>query len=323
MAPTAEQPARTAPAWQIWAALLAIYVIWGSTYLGIRVMVETMPPFLAAGIRFGIAGVILGLLLVLRGGPARLRISRSELIGSAVVAFLLLCLGNGLVTLGEQSVQSGLAALVVGVVPLMVLAIRRVLGETVPGTTLIGVVVGFVGLAVLMIPGGIDGSVDVTGMVVLIIASFSWSVGSFMSKRISLPRDPLVSTTYQLLLGGLMLLAVALPLGEWRVDAATFSLPSLIAMVYLITAGSLVGYTAYTWLLQHAPISRVATYAYVNPVVAVVLGGLILNEQITLTAAIGAVLIVASVAFTIWTESAARRHALATAGVAVESRSTG
>jgi drug/metabolite transporter (DMT)-like permease len=323
MAPTAEQPARTAPAWQIWAALLAIYVIWGSTYLGIRVMVETMPPFLAAGIRFGIAGVILGLLLVLRGGPARLRISRSELIGSAVVAFLLLCLGNGLVTLGEQSVQSGLAALVVGVVPLMVLAIRRVLGETVPGTTLIGVVVGFVGLAVLMIPGGIDGSVDVTGMVVLIVASFSWSVGSFMSKRISLPRDPLVSTTYQLLLGGLMLLAVALPLGEWRVDAATFSLPSLIAMVYLITAGSLVGYTAYTWLLQHAPISRVATYAYVNPVVAVVLGGLILNEQITITAAIGAVLIVASVAFTIWTESAARRHALSTAGVAVESRSTG
>jgi drug/metabolite transporter (DMT)-like permease len=323
MAAPTEQPARPAPAWQIWAALLAIYVIWGSTYLGIRVMVESIPPFLGAGIRFVVAGAVLGLFLALRGGPARLRINRSELIGSAVVAFLLLCLGNGLVTLGEQTVQSGLAALVVGVVPLMVLAIRRVLGETVPGTTLVGVVVGFVGLAVLMIPGGIDGSVDVAGMVFLVVASFSWSVGSFMSRRISLPRDPLVSTAYQLLLGGLMLLAVALPRGEWRVDMATFSTPSLVAMFYLITAGSLVGYTAYTWLLQHAPISRVATYAYVNPVVAVFLGGLILNEQITLTAAIGAVLIVLSVAFTVWTESAARRHALASAGVAVESRSTG
>ncbi len=294
---------RDVPAWQIWAALLIVYIVWGSTYLAIRVVVETMPPFLAAGIRFVVAGVVMSLILAIRNGPGSLRVTRGELASTALIGLLLLCIGNGGVSVGEQSVPSGLAALVVGVIPLMVLLIRRFTGERVPGSALIGVTVGFVGLGVLVVPGGLDGSVNAYGMVALLVSALAWSIGSFMSRRIPLPRNPLVSTAYQLLTGGLFLLLVAAPTGEWRFDATKFSVASLASLAYLVVAGSLVAYTAYTWLLQHAPISRVATYAYVNPVVAVVLGFFILNEPVTLAAGIGAVLIVASVAFAIWAES--------------------
>lgn len=305
---------RDVPGWQLWAALLIVYVVWGSTYLAIRVVVETMPPFLAAGVRFLTAGAVLAAILAVRSGPSRLRITRRELASAALVGLLLLCIGNGGVSVGEQSVPSGMAALVIGVVPLMVLLLRRISGERVPPTALFGVMVGFVGLGVLVVPGGLDGSVNAFGMLALIVSSLTWSIGSFLSRRIWLPRDPLVSTAYQLLTGGLMLLVVAVPTGEWHFDASSFSPASIAALLYLIVAGSLVAYTAYTWLLQHAPISRVATYAYVNPVVAVVLGFLVLNEPITPSAAIGAVLIVASVAFAIWAETRGPQGAGMTAG---------
>lgn len=310
MAPQPSQPGRDAPAWQLWAALLIIYFVWGSTYLGIRVVVQTMPPFLAAGVRFVSAGTLLGVILAVRSGPRRLRVTRRELASAALIGLLLLCIGNGFVSVGEQTVPSGLAALVVGVIPLMVLAIRRVSGERVPTSALVGVLIGFIGLAVLMVPGGLDGSVSVFGMLALLGASFAWSVGSFLSSRIALPHDPIVSTVYQLLTGGLLLLAVAGATGEWRFDVSSFSTGSVISLLYLISAGSLLAYTAYTWLLQHAPISRVSTYAYVNPVVAVALGFVILNEPITLSAAFGAVLIVASVAFAIWAENRAHERGL-------------
>jgi drug/metabolite transporter (DMT)-like permease len=297
---------RSAPAWQVWAALLIVYIVWGSTYLAIRVVVETLPPFLASGIRFATAGLILGALLAVRSGPARLRVSRRELAGSALIGLLLLCVGNAMVSVGEQTVPSGVAALVIGIVPLMVLLLRWLFGERVPITALLGVGVGFVGLAVLAIPGGLDGSIDAAGMLVLVIASASWASGSFLSRRVPLPRDPLVSTTWQLISAAVALLIITTLTGEWHF-AGSASPASIVALLYLITFGSLLAYTAYTWLLQHAPISRVATYAYVNPVVAVFLGAVILNEQITPSVAIGALLIVASVAFTIWAESRGRR----------------
>src|SRR3954452_23808268 len=188
-----------APAWQVWSALLIVYLVWGSTYLAIRVVVESMPPFVASGIRFGTAGVVLAALLLLRGGVSRLRVTRGELAGSALIGILLLCIGNAMVSVGEITVPSGVAALVIGIVPLLVLLLRFVSGERVPLVALLGVGVGFCGLAVLAVPGGLDGSIDATGMLILVIASISWSIGSFLSRRVPLPRDPFVSTTWQLL----------------------------------------------------------------------------------------------------------------------------
>src|SRR5918999_2861564 len=206
-------PRPAAPGWLVWAALLVIYVVWGSTYLAIRVVVDTMPPLLAAGGRFATAGAIMALPLILRG-PRRMRVTRAELAGSAFVAAMLLLFGNGLVSLGERDVPSGLAALIIGIVPLIVLIMRGVGGERITRVGLVGVALGFAGLAVLVVPRGVDGTVDVGGIVMLIVASFTWALGSFYSRRLRLPRDPLVSTALQLVLGGVFLLAAGLLLGE-------------------------------------------------------------------------------------------------------------
>ena len=261
-----------APGWQVWAALLIVYVVWGSTYLAIRVVVETMPPFVARGIRFGTAGFVLAGAApssrrrVPRCGSraASWRARRSS--GSCCCASATRC-----VSVGEITVPSGMAALVIGVVPLMVLLLRFLSGERVPLIALLGVGVGFCGLAVLAVPGGLDGSIDATGMLILVIASISWSIGSFLSRRVPLPRDPFVSTTYQLFAASVALFLAATVTGELSTPFQP-STASVVALLYLITFGSLIAYTAYTWLLQHAPLTRVATYAYVNPVVAVFLG---------------------------------------------------
>jgi drug/metabolite transporter (DMT)-like permease len=308
----------------IWAALLVVYIVWGSTYLAIALVVDSMPPLLAAGARFFAAGLIMAGALALRSGPSRMRISRPELGGAAFVGAALLMLGNGGVSMGEQTVPSGLAALIIGVVPLVVLVLRRLAGEKLSVIGVGGVVLGFIGLGVLVIPRGIDGTTDIVGMALLVMASTFWATGSFFSRRLSLPADLLVSTAYQLLLGGSFLLMAGLAIGEWpQVVEGGFTDASIWSFIYLIIFGSLLAYTAYTWLLQNAPISKVATYAYVNPVVAVVLGALVLNEQLDVAMILGAVMIVASVAFIARTESgpAARDVTLDSAPVRA-SRST-
>jgi drug/metabolite transporter (DMT)-like permease len=308
----------------IWAALLVVYIVWGSTYLAIALVVDSMPPLLAAGARFFAAGLIMAGALALRSGPSRMRISRPELGGAAFVGAALLMLGNGGVSMGEQTVPSGLAALIIGVVPLVVLVLRRLAGERLSVIGVGGVVLGFIGLGVLVIPRGIDGTTDIVGMALLVMASTFWATGSFFSRRLSLPADLLVSTAYQLLLGGSFLLMAGLAIGEWpQVVEGGFTDASIWSFIYLIVFGSLLAYTAYTWLLQNAPISKVATYAYVNPVVAVVLGALVLDEQLDVAMILGAVMIVASVAFIARTESgpAARDVTLDSAPVPA-SRST-
>jgi len=297
---------RRASALNIWLALGLVYVVWGSTYLAIAIAVQTLPPLFYSGVRFASAGLLLAGWLAFR--RVDLRISRRELGGAAAVGILMLACGNGLVNLAERTVPSGVAALIVASIPLWIVVYRMVAGERVGRDLLAGVFLGLVGVAILVVPGGLNGTIDPIGALMLFGATLSWALGTFLSPRLSTPRNALVSTVYQMLAGGVVLILVALPKGELaQIDPATFSARSLIAFGYLVVFGSLVAYSAYTWLLQNASVSLVSTYAFVNPVVAVFLGALILGEAITPTIVIGAAVIVVAVAFIIFRQNAARR----------------
>ena len=297
---------RSASALNIWLALGLVYVVWGSTYLAIAIAVQTLPPLFYSGVRFALAGLLLAAWLAFR--RVDLRISRRELGGAAAVGMLMLAGGNGLVNLAERTVPSGVAALIVASIPLWIVVYRMVAGERIGRDLLAGVFLGLVGVAILVVPGGLNGTIDPVGALMLFGATLSWALGTFLSPRLSTPRNALVSTVYQMLAGGIALILVALPRGELtQIDPATFSARSLIAFAYLVVFGSLVAYSAYTWLLQNASVSLVSTYAFVNPVVAVFLGALILGEAITPTIVIGAAVIVVAVAFIIFRQNAARR----------------
>jgi drug/metabolite transporter (DMT)-like permease len=263
-----------------------------------------MPPLLAAGLRHLTAGTILFVLLLATRGVRALRLSRAEWLGAGFVGLALLLGGNGLVVLAETSVPSGLTALIIAVVPLFVVILRRIFGERVGLGTYVGVAVGFVGVGVLIIPHGLNGSVSTVGMLLLIGASLSWAIGTFFSKRVVLPRDPLASTGGQMLVGGGSLLLVGLLTGEsGQVQFQNFSNASVVALLYLILFGSVLAYTAYTWLLQNTSVSRVSTYAYVNPLVAIVLGSVLLNEPIDVFIVIGAAMIVTAVVVVVRSEA--------------------
>ena len=298
-----------APGWKVWVALWTVYIVWGSTYLAIRVAVETLPPFLHASVRFLIAGALLYLFVLMRHGARAVKVTPPEVAAAAFVGTALLLGGNGLVAVAEQEVPSSLAALIIASVPLWVVVMRVVVGDNVRRGTLIGVVVGFAGVAILLSPGSVEG-VPFSSQLVVLGASLCWATGSFTSPRLPLPRNQLTSTAVQMLCGGAALFIASALRGEFgEVRPERFSTASLIAVVYLVLAGSLAAFTAYTWLLQHAPISKVSTYAYVNPVVAVLLGWLFASESVTLPIAIGAAIVVASVAFTVRQESRPRSAA--------------
>jgi drug/metabolite transporter (DMT)-like permease len=293
----------TAPAWKVWGALWTIYIVWGSTYLAIRVMVETVPPLLGAGARFLVAGAVMVVVLSFRRS---VRPTRAQLL-SALLVGLLLPGANAVVTVAEQTVPSSMAALLIASVPLWVILLRRSVGESVPRASVGAVLVGFAGVALLLRPGEQSGDATVIGLAACVFAALMWASGSFASPRLQLPRDGLVSTAWQMLLGGLVITIVGLAFGEaGEVEPAAFSTRSIVALVYLIAVGSWFAFTAYSWLLQNAPISRVATYAYVNPVVAIVLGWLVLDEVITPITLIGASVIVVSVALVVRIESGLR-----------------
>ena len=299
-----QRPDKQAPGSLVWAALGVVYLAWGSTYLAIRVTVETMPPLLASAARFLIAGSVMYLFLVARRGRSGIRVTTGELAASAAVGAALLLGANGLVMIAEQEVPSALAALIIASTPLWVVILRLVFRDRVTRGTLAGVAAGFVGVAILVLPGNGSSGAPLGGALLLVAASAFWATGSFFSKRLPLPNDPFVSTAMQMLCGGLLLTVVGVAAGEAaNIDVASFSTRSVVALAYLVVIGSLLAFTSYTWVLQHAPISKVATYAYVNPVVAIFLGWVILSEQITGTILFGAAVIVASVAFIVRKES--------------------
>jgi drug/metabolite transporter (DMT)-like permease len=305
-------PQQRASTLAIWSALGIVYLVWGSTYLAIAIVVQTLPPLLSAGIRFLAAGLVLVAWIVARRGVRAFRPTRDQLVAAGTVGLLLLVGGNGLVVLAERTVPSGLTALMVASTPLWIILLRRITGDRLPLSTAIGVVVGFGGVAFLVIPRGASGQLDPLGVLMLMGATLCWASGTFLSPRLRLPSDALTNTGLQQLTGGVALLALGLLSGEaGHIDPATFSTRSIVALVYLVVFGSLVAFTAYGWLLQHAPVSLVATYAYVNPVVAVILGFLILAEPITPSIVIGAAIIVGSVAYIVSREGARQRAARA------------
>jgi drug/metabolite transporter (DMT)-like permease len=290
--------AHAAPGLRVWLALGTVYVVWGSTYLGIAVAIESMPPFLMLALRFAIAG---GLLLgweLLRNGRSILP-TRREVRDSAIVGSLLLGIGNGFVAFGEQSVPSGIAAILIALMPVWLAVLGWVyFRDRLPRIVILGVLVGLVGVVLLIWPFGGGIVFDLLGIAALILSPVGWSHGSlFAARRARLPSQALVATALQMLFGSMFLLLEGVltgELGRFRPEAIT--LRSVVALVYLITIGSMLAFNAYAWLLRHAPLSLIGTYAYVNPVVAVALGAIFLAEPISVRTLVASAVIVAAVA---------------------------
>jgi drug/metabolite transporter (DMT)-like permease len=297
----------SAPAWQIWTALGLVYVVWGSTYLAIRYVVTSLPPLLTAATRFSLAALVLAMFVLLRRGRGSLTASRRQYANAAGVGLLLLLGGNGCVVIAEdEGLPSGLAALIIAAVPLWVVLLRALTHDRPAGRTLLGVAIGFVGLAVLLGPGARPSGVGVTPALLILGSSVLWSLGSFLATRIDLPREPLVASVAEMVGGAIGLVLVGLLRSE-RLDVRHVELSSVIALAYLVLFGSVVAFTAYSWLLGVAPVSQVATYAYVNPVVAVLLGALVVGEPITATSVIGGSLTIVAVAVVVSEEGRRRR----------------
>lgn len=288
---------------QVWIALWTVYIVWGSTYLGIELAGETIPGVFGAGVRFTLVGLIMFGIVVWHRGSGALRIGRSELASAAVVG-LLLPGANAVLFVTEQHVPIGLTSLIIASVPLWVLLLRLAVGERPDRVASLGLLVGFAGIAVLVRPGG--GSGPLGYLLLTVAAAISWAVGSFLSPRMAVPRDALVASGYETLIGGVVLAVIGLATtAPSRLDPSGWSTRSIFGLVYLILVGSVVGYTAYAWLLGNAPLGQVATYAYVNPVVAIALGVIVLDEQLTLRVVLGALLILAAVAIVVRRESEA------------------
>ncbi|MGH2672416.1 MAG: EamA family transporter [Actinomycetota bacterium] len=280
----------------IWTALSAVYLIWGTTYLAIRVTNETLPPLIAAGARFLVAGAVLYAVTVRRGDVEGDRPTRANWIAAGLVGAGLVAGGNGLVVLAEVTLPSGIIALIIALVPLwMALVDRVLLRQRVGWITTFGLVLGFGGAALLIGVAAFDTGAPLSGMLIGVLASLSWTCGSLYSRNAPLPKRPLVGAGMEMMVGGAILIVAGTLRGELPlIRFESFSMESLLALAYLVTIGSWVGYTSYVWLLRNARTSLVSTYAYVNPVVAVFLGWLILDETVTLrTIAAGAVIVIA------------------------------
>ncbi len=283
---------------KIWIALLAVYIVWGSTYLAIRFTVETIPPFLSAGIRFLVSGAIL---MIWRRAAGDTMPTARQWRSTAIVGILLLLGGNGLVSFAELRIASGIAALIVGTVPLWLVLIEAVRPGGVRPTPLaiLGLLIGFGGIYLLVGPEDLSSAslqFDAFGIGTVMLAAFLWSLGSIYSRGADMPSSSLMATGAEMLTGGLALVAFSGSVGEWRgFNFSAVSTSSWIGLAYLITFGSMVGFVSYIWLLKNAPVSLVATYAYVNPLVAVFLGAWLANETLNARILVAALIIISSV----------------------------
>lgn len=283
---------------QILLRLLPLWLLWGATYLGIVLMLDSMPSLMGNGSRFLAASAVLATLLVVVRGPRILAVTRSQLRSLLVMGVMILGVGIGILGLAERYVPSGIAALLVSITPLIIVLFRIRAGERPARLTMAGVALGLIGLVLMLLPGG---TVPVAGSdqdvviwsIAIVLGSLSWAYFSWRSTSFDLPDDPLKTTVYELLVAGVAMSVVGFLIGErWDFDSITTA--SWIGWGYLMLA-SLIAYASYVWLLGNAPISLTATYAYVNPIVAVILGALIISEPLTRDVVIGLTIVVGGV----------------------------
>jgi drug/metabolite transporter (DMT)-like permease len=283
---------------KIWIALLALYIVWGSTYLAIRFTVETIPPFLSAGIRFLVSGTIL---LIWRRAAGDAMPTKRQWRSTAIVGIFLLLGGNGLVSFAEQYVPSGITALIIGSMPIWLVLIEAMRpGGVKPNwLAILGLLIGFGGIFLLVSPAELTGgghTFNPLGVGALLVAAFLWSIGSIYSRNVDMPKSSLMATGAEMLTGSLAIFLVSGLTGEWRgFHFANVASSSWIGLLYLIAIGSLIGFVSYIWLLQNAPVSLVATYAYVNPLVAVFLGAWLANETLNARILVAGLVIISSV----------------------------
>ena len=298
---------RSASMNSVWGALVTVWIVWGSTYLAIRVAVRTIPPLMMGSIRFLIAGGLLYLFSVRRGERIEDRPTATHWRSAFIIGTALLLGGNGLVSFAEQRVPSGIAALLVATVPLWLAVGDRVrYGRRLSWQTVVGLAIGFGGVVFLVGQSG-AGRIDSLGAAALVAASMFWAAGSLYSRHAPLPRRPLVGTGMEMLAGGVVLAVASIATGELgRLDLERVSGESVLGLAYLIVFGSWVGFTAYIWLLRNTRTSLVGTYAYVNPVVAVLLGWALLGETITVRTLLAGAVIVVGVALIVTSRSPAR-----------------
>lgn len=294
----------------VWSGIVVLYIVWGSTYLGMKLAIDSVPPTVMGVLRFIPAGLLLctGVIAWHRGRIPRP--SLRELRDAAIVGTMLLLGGTGLVAWGQQTIPTGIAALLIAVVPMWLAIFGRVLfGDRVPALAAVGIAVGLVGVAILAWPAEEVGRLDPAGLAALIVSPMSWALGTlYATKRAVLPSPALLSTGIQMIAGGLAFAVAALLTGGFAgFDIGAVSATSWFGIGYLITVGGLVGFTTYAWLLTVAPIGRIATYAYVNPVVAVFLGWLILDEPLSPRTIVASVVIVAAVVLIVTARGRAAR----------------
>jgi len=307
------RPHRTGPL--VWLALGALYLIWGSTYLGIRVVAQYLPAFGPAAMRFGVAGIALAGILAAVRGVRVLRISPRQLAAVALVGTLLIAGGNGLVVLAESpryGLPSGLAALLIALSPLIMVMLRLATKDVPRPVSLLGVLVGLAGLVLLFLPGTGVRAVPVVGGALAISATLCWCAGSFATRWLPMPANPFVASVYEMLAGATAMAVLAVVHHEpapWTVPGVP--LRAWLALVYLCLAGSIVAFTAYVYLLHTAPISLTTTYAYVNPVIALILGAVVLGEALNGRVLLAAGTVVLGVILVVSVEARARTSSAA------------
>ncbi|MGY3519366.1 EamA family transporter [Micromonospora sp. PTRAS2] len=299
-APPAVGPPPVEPA-ALAAGLGAVYLLWGSTYLGNRVALESLPPMVSTAGRFLAAGALVLAVVAARNGADRLRLPRDRWPGVLAGGLLMVGAGSALLAVGQQYVSSGLASLLVAAMPLWVLAIRLGGGQRPRPAAVVGVLGGLAGLALLVLAG--DQRLHLAGIATIVASTMVWAAGSTLTQRLPAPADHLVGTGWQMLAGGAAVAVAALPAGEWhRLRLAEVTGRSWVAWTYLMLVCTVVGFSVYTWLLRRAPLQLVATYAYVNPVIAVLLGMVVLDERLTGRQVLAGAVVLASVALVVAVE---------------------